>query len=331
MTNKKTFSVDRSNRLVITKGSLKLKPRGSFSIGKHNSLIYTINEPRSWVLKQRLDSQIRLEGSWKLTPEHDLELTLNESKEKLVLNGRLISCDTDSFVFEIATRESQSTSQISILRLTGSWQNDEKNRLVFTVQKNRTPDTLTLESAWHVDAHNRIVYTFSKTDLKRKQNIRNSILFEGHWQLTGPHQLTYLLERSLHSGFRFRAQLESPTIRAQKGVLKYRIGAGLEESGLQHAKTITLYGAWRFSNALTLDFDISYTKGKIKGLGLNARYAYTRKDSVAFGLNETRNTPLTYTITFTHRFLKKLDAHVYAILTRSKAASGFKAGIEIPF
>lgn len=331
MPKKQTFQVDRNNRLIIRRGTSRIRPRGTFSIGPRNSLIYTLNETPAWRKIHRLNPQERFEGTWHLNDNHDLELVVGKNKEKLTLSGRLISCDTDSFVFEITTADSNVTSQISLLRLTGVWQSNEIGAITFSVQKKRSPDTLTLENAWHLDKHNRIVYTFTKIDLKRKQKLENSILFEGHWQITDYNQLTYFLERSLHSGFTFKVQLESPTIRAEKGVIKYRIGAGFKEPINKHAHIITLYGAWRFSNSLTLDFDISYTEGKIKGLGLEIRYLYTNKNEVVFAFTNTLQQPLMYTITFSHRFLKNIDSRVYLALTHSKKDSRVDAGIRIPF
>ncbi|HPT07974.1 MAG TPA: hypothetical protein PLO85_07515 [Candidatus Omnitrophota bacterium] len=331
MPRKQTFQIDRDNRLIIKRGDCCLRPNGSFSIGANNSLIYTLNETPAWRATNRLNATLQFEGTWQLDNDCNLMLRVGENGDKLVLAGRLISCDTDSFVFEITSRDHNSNSQISILRLTGVWQTDENSSITFSVQKKRSPDTLVLEGAWHVDAHNRIVYRFTKTDLKRKQNISNTILFEGHWQITAQNQLTYFLERSLHSGFNFKAQLESPSIRAEEGVIKYRLGAGFEEKGRKQEKILTLYGAWRFSNSLTLDFDISYTEGKIKGLGLEAQYLYTSKDSVVFAFSDSRQQPMQYTVTFSHRFLKKLDSRVFITLKHSKRDSGIEAGVQIPF
>jgi hypothetical protein len=57
----------------------------------------------------------------------------------------------------------------------------------------------------------------------------------------------------------------------------------------------------------------------------------TDKDNLTFSLANSRKEPLGLTITFSHRFLKKLDARAFLRLQARPGVSKVETGLSIPF
>jgi len=149
------YSINENNQLLIksSKAKVAIPVRGRFSVGKNNQLIYWLNEPASWRRLYNLPSKVSFIGNWQLNPNYDLELNLDETKsqckeDRLILKGEIISTDRDTLAFEIISYNKQGLSltqlnrsstkgtvlafsHIQLLKLTGSWQADEFNRITF--------------------------------------------------------------------------------------------------------------------------------------------------------------------------------------------------------
>lgn len=336
MKTKNRYTVDNFNHLVIKQKHKRLIADGRFLIDKDNRLIYWLNEPSPWRRQYDLPDKISFKGNWRLNPNYDLELNLVETKEqfegdRLVLKGEIISADRDTMVLEIKSLDNQGLLHIQILKLAGSWQADEYNRISFVVKKKTLPDILTLEGIWQINQNQQIIHTYEKTDLKTKTKTSNTLTFEGFWQINSTNRLTYILSRSSESRFDFRVQIESPNLYPKEGVMKYRLGIGLREEKLPHTKIISLYGTWKFSRKAGLSFEMDYGQGKIQSIDFGTNIHLTKTDEVVFSLANKRKEPLGIYITFTHRFLKQHDAETFLRLKKLQKESGIEAGVRIPF
>jgi len=330
---KERYFVDRDNRLVIKRGSRSIVPDGRFLTDKDNRLVYWLNEPSGWLRQYGLSDRIVFQGSWKLDSEYNLALTLDKYKNRfqrdtLTLKGKIISADRDILAFEILSYDKDGLLHAQILKLNITLFADENNRLCFKVKK-INPDILTLEGEWDVNENQQIVYEYKRTDLKSKARVSNTIIFSGFWQITDSNRLTYILEHSFDSRFDFRAQIETPNIYPQKGVIKYRLGIGLKQT-LSKQKLICLYGTWKFSRNLGLIFEMDYNKQGIKAMEFGAEVTF-KENTVSFSLSNKDGRPLGITVNFTHRFLKDSDAEVFLRLKGEASRLGFDAGLRIPF
>lgn len=343
MKQKNRFRVDDENRLVIKRGRESLIADGRFSIDKNNRLIYWLNEPVSWRRVYGLPGKIRFIGNWKLNPNSDLELILDETSTQnkgdcLVLKGEIISTDRDSLVFQMkglslkgTVPEREDLIQFYLLKLSGSWQVDEHNRISFTVKRKTEPDILVLEGKWQMNENQQITYAYEKTDLKRKTKSVNTLTFEGFWQINTSNRLTYILSCSSGSCFDFRVQAESPNLYPQQGVIKYRLGIGLKQKR-ERARIISLYGAWKFSRKLGLIFQMDYAQGRINNIEFQGDISVGRRNKINISLSNKRGEPLGLNIAFTHRFLKKLDAEAFLRLKEIlQDKPAVEVGVRIPF
>lgn len=341
------YSTDTMNRLIIRRNRKTLITDGRFSIDKNNRLIYWLNAPDPWRRQYSLPPKISFQGNWQLNPNYDLEIILDKARGQsegdiLVLKGELISTDRDTLAFSIKSIDNRGQTHIQLLKLSGSWQADEYNRISFAIKKKISPDILTLEGIWQINKNQQIVYTYEQTDLKTKTKHIRSLTFSGFWQIDNAKRLTYILEHSTKSQFYFRVQLESPNLYPQEGVIKYRLGIGLKglspsklirssAKGTVPTKVISLYGTWKFSRKAGLSFEMDYGSGKLKRIEFGADIYLTKKDEVTLSITNKRKEPLGIFITFTHKFLKRYVAETFLRLKTSEKEKRLEAGLRIPF
>ncbi|MFA5089695.1 MAG: hypothetical protein WC510_01520 [Candidatus Omnitrophota bacterium] len=330
------WTVDRANRLIFRRGRKKIAIDGMFQVSAGNNLEYWLNEPAAWRRQNSLPPKIVFRGTWKLNPNYDLELSLNKdeggaSAALLTLKGEIVSVSGDNLVFEFRSTDKKGLSHIRFLKLSGSWQADEANRLCFSVQKKGPPDIIILRAAWQINKNQQLTYTYEKDGLKRKDRIMRILTFQGHWQINEKNRITYILSRSTDSRFDFRVQLESPNLYPARGLIKYRLGIGIKDDKEYQDKIITLYGAWKLSRKLGLIFEMDYGGAEVIDICFGAQAGLTKKDRVDFYLVGRRNEPLGMSITFTHKFLKQQGGEWFLKLSKFHRDSRAEAGLRIPF
>jgi len=329
---KNKYSIDKNNQLLIKspKSKIPLKPKGEFAINKNNQLEFYLNEPVAWRKLYDLPRKIAFVGNWSLNKDHDLELKLNKTRnqvgeEKIVLKGEIISTSQDKFAFEITGER-----YLKILNLSGTWAADEKNRIIFKVQKKLLPDTLIFGLAWQINQNQRIEYVYEKINLKTRSKTVQSLEFEGFWDILSNHKLTYNITGSSNSKFEFRAFISNPNLYPSKNIIKYRLGIGVKGSTNENARVISLYGEWKFSRDLGLIFSMDYGDGLIRKIEFGAEVSFNR-NSIIFSLKDRVGEPLGITLTMTHKFINSLDPKAFIRLKSFQRRFEIEAGLTIPF
>jgi len=328
----KKYSIDPANRLVIIQNKKKIIAEGDFDIDAKNRLVYWLNEPVAWKRKYGLGRQVTFEGNWRLNSDHDLEFSVGSGpaqagESRLRLKAEMISAGNNELVFEIQSRDRNGNSHIRIIRLGGAWQADERNRLTFVVCKN-DPDTLTLEGAWQINKDQEIVYKYEKAGKAGVQ----TFVFEGAWDINAENRLSYVLSGGTGSRFDFHVQAGSPSIYPQQGKIKYALGVGLKNEGVPRLKVIYLYGKWKINRSGGLSFELDYGRGRLQAIEFGAQVNLNKKNNIIFALNNKKGESLGVSVTFSRRFLKKLDAEAFVRLeTGKRSGSGVDIGARIPF
>ncbi len=334
------YSVDSHNRLHIKSPKLKasLKPNGAFQINKNNQLEYWLNEPQSWRRVSGLPRKIVFNGKWELSPNHDLELILNKTlsqadQERLTLRGKIISVENNSLAFEIISQRDGPIAALQsfrILKLTGTWQADEYNRIVFQVEKKALPDELIFKLNWQINKNQQIEYAYEKVVLAKKTKINQILTFEGFWKIDSSHKLVYILSETLNSGFDFRVQLESPSIYPQDKSIKYRLGMGMRQPKGPACKIITLYGEWKFNRNLGLVFRMDYGNNNVQETEFGAQVTLER-NKFLFSLKNDMGKPLGITLTYSFGLLNSLEPQAFIRLKSCQKELGVEAGFSLPF
>ncbi|RJP29017.1 MAG: hypothetical protein C4533_04265 [Candidatus Omnitrophota bacterium] len=280
------YSVDNNNRLIIKKPGSKraITVNGRFKADKNNNLIYELNEPNRWRIKENLPSKIEFEGRWSLDKDHNLVFTVTGSKEngrlqRLVLKGDILAVNDNSLRFEIKTVEEKGVyfnnlgpdktsvhkfylGHFYLMAITGLWCADKKNRLTFEVATKRD-SSIVLKNSWQLNDNQNISYSYNRRELKTKKKSYHEIAFDGFWSIDATNRLKYILADSRDSGLEFKVQLESPNLYPKDGCIKYRLGAGLSKKDNQY-KIISIYGIWKLFRKTGLSFEVKYGDSQVK-------------------------------------------------------------------
>jgi len=329
-----TYKISKNNQLTILKGGKILNPKGNFVVNNDSQLVYEIKEPIGWRQENGIPQRITLKGKWGIDTNHNLNFTLRKTQtqaggERLLLESKIIQAKANYLVFSLGTQGKTGTHRPRLLQLKGRWQADKYNRLQFLVKKIKTSDTLTFQGSWQVNK-NSLTYTYRKVSLITKTKRAHFLRFKGYWQINKPNRLTYILDAKGKSSFEFKTYLETPNLIGKKGVIKYRVGIGLKGSRLFRAKTITLYGVWKFHRKTGLSFDLDYGEGRVKAINFGAFTRINKKGKITFKLRSRKGKDLGVSVELSRNFLKNNAEWFLKILAEDKHP-GFKWGITLPW
>ncbi|MBI3616484.1 MAG: hypothetical protein HY211_08225 [Candidatus Omnitrophica bacterium] len=244
-----------------------------------------------------------IDGTWVLGKNHEIRYRRRDGEQEVALKGTLIAAEENALVIQAAERSTDDEILSRTLTLQGRWQADPQNRLTFLVERRSDrQDRLTFSGGWEIGESNEIVYRYEQLQLKTRQRAIQTLSFRGAWDIDDAHQLTYVLDRGSDSAFRFRGTFQTPTVLAKEGAIRYQLGIELE--GRRHLQTITLFGKWKLSRDLSLDFEIPYADGSARAITLGATYRINAEDSIQAQLTARNGEPLGMELLFTRDFLK---------------------------
>ncbi len=327
------YKID-SNKLTIIRSDEWLKTDGRFIIDA-NQLVYEITETDEWRKEHDLPKRITLKGKWFIDKDHNLGFAIRKTQtqaggEKLVLKTELIEAKSNSLIFSLGSEGKSGTYNIRLLQLKGKWQADKYNRLQFLIQRAKhQSDILTFQGIWDVK-RNTLVYTYKKTTLKTKQRRTHALCFKGYWQISERNRLTYMLDIKNNSYFEFRTYLETPSILAKRGEIKYRAGIGIKGKPLFKTQIISLYGVWKLSRKAGLSLVLDYADGSIKTINFDAFVNVKEKDKVTLSLKSRKGKDLGISVTFTKSFLKG-QASWFLRAIKEEKQPHLEWGVTIPW
>lgn len=302
-----TYALDARNRLLIKTRKSVLYPRGRFSVDQRNRLVYWLNETPAWRKEYRLPSKIVWQGRWQLKPDGVLELAVDEPdqrvrKQVLGLRCRLVSAENNKLVFSLKSEESAARRCFSLLQFQGSWGCDEANRLQFYLSR-RSDSSLVFHAGWTLNSNQQLLVRMESVERVRGRRIVSEAEVSGFWQVCSRTRVRYIFCAGSSQTIDFRVQLESATLRPVRGAIKFRLGTGMRAS-TRAGRTLVLFGDWKFSRGIGLEFDIVYgRKSRRSGLSL----AFSRELSRRFG------------------------GQAFLRLSKREADARIEAGVTIPF
>ena len=254
-------------------------------------------------LNQIVKGKEDIDGTWQLTPNHQLRYKRRGGEEETVLTGELVVAEPTALVFQAMERSADEEVTTHLFSLRGRWQADDRNRINFLVERQHgLEDQLTFEGAWELNEANEILYRYTNTQLKTKEKTIQTLRFQGYWDITEQNRLTYLLDESSDSSFRFRGAFQTPSILEKEGAIRYQIGIEVEEK--KKFRTITLFGKWKLSRDLSLEFEIPYRDGSTRPVTFGAAYAVNSATEISAQLKTGNGKPLGLEVILTREFLK---------------------------
>lgn len=313
MTEKIRYELDPHNRLIAEPGTavsglsqFRYIIDGELKIGNGNALFYHVKSPARGLLRQlNLPYQLKLRGTWSLTENYDLKLTLDKCqlagfRNEIVLKGEIIGAKSDALLFSITQKTTDDTVSTRILKLEGTWQADKENRLAFKAyREDGKYDTLTFESTWEVGKNHQVVYKYRKNLSEKNKKAERSLAFDGFWNINRKNILTYHLDFINRSLFDFRVGCG----RADKDSIKYEVGVGFKKKRRPVREYIVLYGRWNLQKGIGLVFEINYGKNQIGGIVFGAEARLKKGARLELNLKTEAGRPLGMSLTLSKEIL----------------------------
>ncbi len=304
------YELDPHNKLIVRETGKRTPVRrfrkvtgGTLRIGAHNTLLYHIKSPDD-AGNVRAPHQIKFKGTWSLTRNHDLRLTLNKWRrqrpgDELTVKGELIGADAHHLVFA-ATGRTGDVSATRILKLEGEWSVDKNNRLSFRAKKEGgRHDLLTLTAAWKCTSRQQIQYTYTKKEGKRSARQGHTISFSGRWDLPGPGVLRYILDVEGSSTFDFHIKKSW----MRKGKLCFEIGVRVAGRAQPVRRKIVLDGTWKVTKRNGLFFELISDRGTFYRIYFGSRIRLKKSGRLEVCLFNTKDTDLGIRVTLTKTLL----------------------------
>ena len=306
-----SYEIDPYNRLIINQSGKKSELSrfrqvldGRFKIDKDNTLSYYIKAPTPKSVD--IPYQVKLQGKWSLSEDHNLCLTLNKwgrqtLGDKLTLQADIIDTAKNSMAFAITTRTKENTQSIYILKLKGAWQADKRNRLTFRVQKEKgSHDILTFKGAWKINKQHQIIYQYEKAQLIHKRKKIHTLIFKGYWNIKEKARIYYVIDQKSNSVFAFKTSLGI----FKDKYIKYELGIGVALKPEPIKRVLILFGKWKIKKGVGLIFEVDYANKKMHAIVFGAEAKLTSKDSISFELKNERNKDIRAQVQLSRKMLK---------------------------
>lgn len=280
--------------------------------------------------------KVVLDGKWSLTEDHNLKLHVIGSESQafgktVILSGDVQKTSGSGLSFRVRQSENISGLRSGTIELNGKWASDGNNRITFKVARARGKyDTLRFQGVWHINKNNEVVYKREKTALKRSTKTSESLLFRGFWDL-GEKRIVYRLEGATDSFFSFNAAVQSKSLRASDGAVRYQVGVKYSQGKVRRSvkQTVSIYGKWKLGKGFGLAFEIAYSGRKKQLIHFSADKLFWNNRKITFSLKDEKGKPLGFEVEF--RKAIKDDAEIFFALSRQGEDSRVMGGVRIRF
>ncbi|MFH1800124.1 MAG: hypothetical protein ABH891_04665 [Candidatus Omnitrophota bacterium] len=292
------------------------------------------------------------DGKWELSPTHELTYKERGGDKEATIKGLLVAVEPDALVISVTMKEDEKRTVTGLVKLSGKWELDEKNRITFSVKRGLDRyGKLTFQGSWEINDNFQVTYSFSTQQVlegsgkKRRRVTRTTqkLIFEGRWDFSEKNCLTYLIGVDSGSSFRFRGTFETHSILAKKGEIRYQVGVEYKTSrGAKKwlTQTITLFGKWKLSDDLALSFELERADGRRSEIRVGADLSLKKlqgpglrrllSDEVSVDLKNREGDPLGIELVLT-KDLFDGNAQTFVRFRESLKETAVEAGLTIPW
>jgi len=259
----------------------------------------------------------KIKGSWELTKDHEVQYKRDGKSEEIKLKATLLAAESKTLLLSVTERQKDQKIVTSIVKLSGSWRVDAKNRITFDVEREAgKKNSLTFTGSWELGENHEIIYSYGEAG--------QALTFEGFWNITQFGRLTYFLQGDSSQAFRFRGAFQTKSILAKKGEIRYQIG--IEAKGKKELKTIALFGKWKLSRKLDLSFEIEY-EDKKRSIDFGGTYNLDDKRQITVNLKNEEGKPLGAELILTQEIFNG-NGTAFLRLEKSLAERKIEAGVK---
>jgi hypothetical protein len=279
----------------------------------------------------------RIDGKWSLTENHDLSLSVSASDtglsgKTIILRGDILSPSSSGFLFRVRHCDALSGARSRTIELKGVWAADDKNRITFRAAKaDGRYDVLTFNGTWDIGPDNELSYKFVKTGLKKGDKKETVIAFRGHWDLYRS-RIVYSIQGGGGSFFSFKAAVQSKSLMAKKGEIRYQLGAEVSSrkaGGAGTSRAVSIFGTWKLSREFKTSFELKSTEKKKRQITFGIERVFAKGHKITVSLKDSAGEKLGMDVTFTGTFKK--DAEFFLSLGRSAPEISLIGGIKLKF
>ena len=296
--------------------------RGVFDVDSANRLLYRLSEPSAFRRVYDLPPVIACEGNWRLTPDCALTfrmaVTGAPSRERTVtFKTTIVSASARQLVCTV--NAGGETLRIKTVTLRGAWRTDTRNRLSFVMSRSGAKnDRLAFTGIWTIDRNNELRYICSRTVLRTRTKKVQELRFTGTWELTKKDRLVYVLDAVSGTKLAFKVHLQSDSIRARAGAIRYRLGAGVA------GQVVTLYGEWKFGRAGELAFELSGRSSSVTSLTFSATRIVKTGDRLGIEVRLRDDVKPAFILTWEKKQIPSLKAALRLMPDEWKATIGLE-------
>ncbi|MFA6636711.1 MAG: hypothetical protein WCV56_06385 [Candidatus Omnitrophota bacterium] len=278
-----------------------------------------------------------IDGKWSLTDEYDLKLSVSASDSAyfgrtIILKGDILAASSSGLIFRIRHCDALSGTRYGTVELKGVWAADSKNRISFRVAKaDGRYDVLTFQGIWNIGSNNELSYKMVTTELKTKTKKEKTLVFRGHWDLYRT-RIVYSLEGTDTSFFSFKAAVQTKSIMAKQGEIRYQLGMGVSsrrDKGGKSSRTVTIYGIWKFSRDLKVSFEIKGPATEKREIIFGIDKVFAENRNITVSLKDKKGEKMGMDVTFSKVFAK--DAEFFVSVGSNVSEIRILGGLRLRF
>jgi len=322
------YEFDPHNRLIAESSLRGIRKvlDGQFKISAHNLLTYRVLAPFPEDIKA--PHQVKLRGTWSLTEDHQLRLTLDQWTrptfgDQLTLQGEILDVKKNSLLFAVTSKTKDDLPSTYLIELAGAWQANEQNRLTFRVDKeNGSFDSLTFDGSWQINENYQITYSYSKEQLARNVKTIHALAFQGYWDIQDKARLSFVLDADSGSRFDFNTTLSI----FEDNYIKYELGIGLTSDQQPAKQTVTFFGKWQIKKNIGLVFEVEREGRQIQTIVFGAQAKLTDKSTVSFNLRNNLNEDIGAELELSHDIFNE-DGQAFLRLLKEKQELAILVGV----
>ena len=288
-----------------------------FEVKNNGLFYYSLRETTD-----KLPHRLKLEGKWRLL-NGNCVFDVNESYstvfgQSISFSAKIEKASKNYIRFNILKRTTPKLRNRTSLQFNGRWKVDDRNNLVFEVQRTNSFDEFNLGNNWHITKENNILLLYKRKFLKKE--IISSFVLEGNWEL-GNNALNFVIENSNNSRLKFGLALTRNAIIFNKGKMDLTIG--LRKDSI---KTISLYGRCKYLKD-RIEFTVTFGNQALTWIfKVNKRLSADKE--LIFELINGKNKLLGLQITFSKKIAAAGNLFMRAKIGEDKR---MEAGLYLPF
>ncbi|MEA3489155.1 MAG: hypothetical protein U9R44_02285 [Candidatus Omnitrophota bacterium] len=278
--------------------------------------------------------KLLLDGKWSLTPEHDLKFRVSGTDSPfagrtIILRGDVERVKGSGLTFRVRSCDAVSGTRSCTIELKGKWRADGNNRITFNVAGSRGRyDVLRFQGAWRLNRRNELIYRYTRTALRTRTRREKTLVFRGYWDLER-RRIVYRIEGSNDSFFSFKAAIQSKSLRAADGSIKYQVGIKYSRRRVyrQRVQVVTIYGLWKLGKDLSVRFEVLCSGNKRRRITFQAEKMIGENGAVTVSLKTARGEKLGVEVRFSKAFSN--DAELFVALGRQGRDVRIIGGVRV--